>query len=327
METKLRNSQIIGIVCGAVMLLGFFFFPVLRLRGSAIWSFALENALDNAGVKNVTSITSFNIVYTVFGLPLESTRISMDDVARIFGYGGALECLFIFLLPVAGAIDMIVSSIIASGNRAVWMIIHGLLNLVMYIVQVFTLPAGLSEWYGFTVWQVVLIFLSIICVAMGAITSDSAGLAVPKITSPVHSSPICSNPGEKQGPGGVNPGHPDSPGDPKHPGSGGIVRAEGMLIGVGGALGNRKLPLRAGRKILIGRDPSRCDLVLEDPSISRAHCYVSYNPEKQAYCINDISTYGVYDGYGNQIRKYEDVFLKSGDSIRIGQTNEVFALK
>lgn len=323
METKLRNSQIIGIVCGAVMLLGFFFFPVLRLRGSAIWSFALENALDNAGVKNVTSITSFNIVYTVFGLPLESTRISMDDVARIFGYGGALECLFIFLLPVAGAIDMIVSSIIASGNRAVWMIINGLLNLVMYIVQVFTLPAGMSEWYGFTVWQVVLIFLSIICVAMGAITSDNVGLAVRKTLDPIRPNLA----GEKET-GKVNTGKPNT-GKARavYPAAEGTVRAEGMLIGVGGALGNRKLPLRAGRKILIGRDPGRCDLVLEDPSISRAHCYVSYNPEKQAYCINDISTYGVYDGYGNQIRKYEDVFLKSGDSIRIGQTNEVFALK
>ena len=315
------------------MLLGFFFFPVLRLRGSAIWSFALENALDNAGVKNVTSITSFNIVYTVFCLPLESTRISMDDVARIFGYGGALECLFIFLLPVAGAIDMIVSSIIASGNRAVWMIIHGLLNLVMYIVQVFTLPAGLSEWYGFTVWQGVLIFLSIICVAMGAITSDNVGLAVRKTLDPIRPNLAGEKETGKMNTGKPNTGKVDTgnvyTGKARavYPAAEGTVRAEGMLIGVGGALGNRKLPLRAGRKILIGRDPGRCDLVLEDPSISRAHCYVSYNSEKQAYCINDISTYGVYDGYGNQIRKYEDVFLKSGDSIRIGQTNEVFVLK
>ena len=97
----------------------------------------------------------------------------------------------------------------------------------------------------------------------------------------------------------------------------GATRVEGKTFGTvtlsaGGQLG-KSYPI--GEKgLVIGREPSQCDVVVPDPNVSRVHAWVTVE-KGEAVVIDRGSTNGTFVN-NNKVEKTK---LKTGDVIHLGQ--------
>lgn len=100
------------------------------------------------------------------------------------------------------------------------------------------------------------------------------------------------------------------------------------IVGVTGEAAGVSYPV-TGNGLMIGRDPSVCQVVLAKSSgISRLHCFVSYNPASGMYILSDRnSTYGTYTQTGIRVTPEKSVALKSGERFYLGNTNNLFEVK
>lgn len=85
-----------------------------------------------------------------------------------------------------------------------------------------------------------------------------------------------------------------------------------LTIHMGGQSGKSYAIREKG--LIIGRDPSQCDIVIIDPNVSRVHAWVTVK-KGEVVIIDRGSTNGTYV---NQV-KVENANLKSGDSIQLGR--------
>jgi pSer/pThr/pTyr-binding forkhead associated (FHA) protein len=95
-----------------------------------------------------------------------------------------------------------------------------------------------------------------------------------------------------------------------------------LTLKVGGQLGKSHAIGEKG--LIIGRDPTQCDIVILDPNVSRVHAWVTMK-KGEVVLIDRGSTNGTYV---NQV-KVENAALKSGDIIQLGRkcnTSLVFNL-
>jgi pSer/pThr/pTyr-binding forkhead associated (FHA) protein len=75
---------------------------------------------------------------------------------------------------------------------------------------------------------------------------------------------------------------------------------------------------------VVGRDPASCDVVLDDPAVSRQHVKIRVDvddEDRKVFVIHDLATEN-----GTQVND-EDIFkhtLTDGDRILIGQSRLVF---
>lgn len=106
-----------------------------------------------------------------------------------------------------------------------------------------------------------------------------------------------------------------------------VALTSGTLAGVGGMYAGAELPVNPGDKIVIGRDASKCNLVIQDKEISRRHCEVAYDSYNRSYLVTDCSTNGVYLEDGSRIAEQQPVSLGPGTRIRLGNTDHVFELR
>ncbi len=88
--------------------------------------------------------------------------------------------------------------------------------------------------------------------------------------------------------------------------------------------GNKtEVKLSNDKELIIGRSAS-CDLVLEDPNISRQHCKIYYHTQEQAFVLSDL---GAANGTVlNSNRISGEVFLNDSDKIFI-QKVEIFFIE
>ena len=77
-----------------------------------------------------------------------------------------------------------------------------------------------------------------------------------------------------------------------------------------------------GRDFVLGREPD-CDLVLEDPTVSRRHARLSFDRATGSWSITDLgSMNGTWvDGW----RVQGAVAVEPGDAVRLGSAGWVFA--
>ena len=92
----------------------------------------------------------------------------------------------------------------------------------------------------------------------------------------------------------------------------------GYLIGEEGLLAGVTIPFEEGvaEEWIIGRDPAFCQIVLEDPMVSRRHLLARLTPE--GIVVENLSTINPAMQNGHSIS--EPVLLKDGDHIEIGST-------
>lgn len=75
-----------------------------------------------------------------------------------------------------------------------------------------------------------------------------------------------------------------------------------------------KKEIPAGEEIQIGRVPGACQLVIKDDNVSRVHCKLMYQAEKNEFRLADLSANGTYLGNGNRCEKSRYYTLKPGES-------------
>ena len=85
-----------------------------------------------------------------------------------------------------------------------------------------------------------------------------------------------------------------------------------LTLNMGGQLGKSYAIGEKG--LIIGRDPTQCDIVILDANVSRVHAWVTVK-KGEVVIIDRGSTNGTYV---NQV-KVENTTLKSGDIIQLGR--------
>lgn len=97
------------------------------------------------------------------------------------------------------------------------------------------------------------------------------------------------------------------------------------LIGISGSFAGAKLNFQR-EKIIIGRDPRLCNLVLRGQKISRKHCEIRFDEEKNCYIVRDCSLNGVFRDNGERLIKGNGVYLPRNSVIYIASPDNSFKL-
>lgn len=108
---------------------------------------------------------------------------------------------------------------------------------------------------------------------------------------------------------------------------GGSAQAFGRptLVGVQGEYAGASIPIEPGQKLIVGRDATRCNVILSSPQVSRLHMTVEYVDGK--FIVVDYSTYGTHDLNQGQLPKETSVSVPAGTTLRLGNGDEVFRLE
>ncbi|MGN0373756.1 MAG: DUF4234 domain-containing protein [Enterocloster sp.] len=101
----------------------------------------------------------------------------------------------------------------------------------------------------------------------------------------------------------------------------------GQIIGQNGMYAGVSIDIKDGDSILIGRDGTMSNLVVEDNAVSRRHCRIRFSSVDQMYFVTDLSTNGTFLGNGRKLEKDREVAVTAGTKIILGQSQQTFLLK
>lgn len=99
-------------------------------------------------------------------------------------------------------------------------------------------------------------------------------------------------------------------------GEDGIKRSRRKITFVAGEMTGASIP--AGEKLIIGKDPQICNILLTNPTCSRMHCEINFDEENDRYIVRDMSTNGTYLKNGERLPKEEDVKVACGTILSLG---------
>ncbi|MCR4802581.1 MAG: LytTR family transcriptional regulator DNA-binding domain-containing protein [Lachnospiraceae bacterium] len=68
----------------------------------------------------------------------------------------------------------------------------------------------------------------------------------------------------------------------------------GLIVGIRGPRQNASFRLYHDEEALLGRDSKQCQIVINDGAISRKHCAIKFDAEKQVYYVCDYSKNGTF---------------------------------
>lgn len=101
----------------------------------------------------------------------------------------------------------------------------------------------------------------------------------------------------------------------------------GKLVGISGTYAGQIFELSSDAPIIIGRDPSQCNLVFSEnrEDISRRHCEISYYENDNAYGVVDCSKNGTYVN-GERIPSDIERICRAGTIVSLGGQKDSFRL-
>lgn len=108
--------------------------------------------------------------------------------------------------------------------------------------------------------------------------------------------------------------------------SAGYAGRTGVIHGIDGSMAGAEIVLNQGEQIVIGRDPSICELILTDSKVSRKHCAISFNSETGMYDIFCFSRNGLRLSDGRKIAPMQPASVQPGVRIIFAGGNEVISL-
>lgn len=82
----------------------------------------------------------------------------------------------------------------------------------------------------------------------------------------------------------------------------------------------------ADNVLIIGKDADQCNLILNNKTVSRVHCVVTYVPETDTYTVKDVSKNGTFFKDGKRLVKEFDMQVPRGTEIYMGEPKERFIL-
>lgn len=100
----------------------------------------------------------------------------------------------------------------------------------------------------------------------------------------------------------------------------------GALIGIRGELAGKYYRFQPGEKLLIGKDDSKCQVVLRDNRVSRIHCEVELDLSKMKYILTDLSRNGVVVDGNVKLQKEEPTEVLPGTHLLIGSSENEMIL-
>jgi hypothetical protein len=117
---------------------------------------------------------------------------------------------------------------------------------------------------------------------------------------------------------------------PKHYQYGATGQATGnpKLVGIRGQYAGQLIDLSAGQ-ITIGRDPSIANLIYmqTNKDISRKHCTIGYDNNRQSFILTDNSTNGTYLFPQERLMHGKPVYIESGTRFFISDPSEQFEVR
>ena len=79
-------------------------------------------------------------------------------------------------------------------------------------------------------------------------------------------------------------------------------------------------------RVVIGKNPRECNIVLSNRTVSRVHCILRYIPETGTYTVKDVSTNGTFFANGERLTKNFEMQVAKGTEIYMGEPRESFYL-
>ena len=100
-----------------------------------------------------------------------------------------------------------------------------------------------------------------------------------------------------------------------------------VLVGIQGEYAGAVIPIEPGQRLIVGRDSTRCNVILSSPQVSRLHMTVEYTGNTFVFIVVDHSTYGTFDLERGQLPKEQSMNVPAGVRLRLGNGDEVFQLE
>ena len=106
------------------------------------------------------------------------------------------------------------------------------------------------------------------------------------------------------------------------------VQEHGVLICLKGLYAGAEIPMNDGDEITLGRAETNNLVFATEPRISREHCKIRWDAQKQKYIFRDYSSSGSYiDGSEDCLPQNLDLEVACGSEIALGNQDNVFLLK
>lgn len=246
---------------------------------------------DLAGmVGELTGVSGAGAVY-----PEKLTGFNAVKQSSIVGGDAGFVVVF-FLIPVIAALLVVLANVIGKGKASyIVSILLGFLMLAGYGIQIIAMEDYQYLGYEIYVTVYILIVLTIAqtVVSLVGCIKDKGGAA-----KAVKSTGKSVKVGKK----------------------------DGKVTGVSGSYAGAAIPVKAKEPVIIGRDPSVCNLVVKGEKVSRKHCQIEYNPNNNMYMVTCYSANGVFDKDGNRLSENTAVPMYAGSEIRICKDGDVFRL-
>jgi pSer/pThr/pTyr-binding forkhead associated (FHA) protein len=82
-------------------------------------------------------------------------------------------------------------------------------------------------------------------------------------------------------------------------------------------------PLRSQDALAVGRLPS-CELVINDPSVSKQHAELRWHAPVSTCCVKDLQSTGGTSVNGQSLTPSQEYILRDGDLLRFGEVDFAF---
>ena len=106
------------------------------------------------------------------------------------------------------------------------------------------------------------------------------------------------------------------------------VQEHGVLIGLKGLYAGAEIPMNDGDEITFGRADTNNLIFATEPRISREHCKIRWDAQKQKYIFRDYSSSGSYINDSDDcLPQNLDLEVACGSEIALGNQDNVFLLK
>lgn len=100
----------------------------------------------------------------------------------------------------------------------------------------------------------------------------------------------------------------------------------GKIIGLTGMYAGANIQIVNGETIVIGKDPARSNIILDDNYVSSVHCSIKYDAIADCYIVTDSSTNGTYTDNGKKLVKYQPTRINYGCVLYIANKQNAFKL-
>ncbi len=208
----------------------------------------------------------------------------------------------IILLSVVGAVFDIFKSkgckLVAAITKAVAMIMSIVAIILVFVKGEDMIKPGIG------------LYMNAVLLLISFVLSLVAAIIMPKANA------------ETGGPGERPPMPPEPPIGP------GTEILQGRIVFTSGCCAGYDIPVKPGTRIVIGKDPSQCSIIIDKSyaKVSRTHCSVEYDSYNNVYVVTDMSTNGTKIVGGPKLQRGAPSYLDKGTVINLAGTDNTFRL-